>query len=100
MNQAKTMNIIKIRRLIICLFVCAAALLMTGCYESDTPLDPAPQIPADTRILGIWRCATPDRGDAAFTLTITRATEASYFVRRQEAGKDPEPFEGYAQRCD
>jgi hypothetical protein len=38
--------------------VCAATVL-ASCY-SQSPLDPSPQSPLDQKLLGTWRCVSPD----------------------------------------
>jgi hypothetical protein len=51
--------------------VCAATVL-ASCY-SQSPLDPSPQAPLDPKLLGTWRCVSPDPvtpevATAAFTV--------------------------------
>ena len=37
--------------------------LAAGCYESEFPLDQVPQVQTDPRLMGSWRCVTPEAGD-------------------------------------
>jgi hypothetical protein len=75
------------------LFIIAG--LATGCYESEFPLDPTPQIQTDSRLVGAWRCVTPDANDAASTLTVESSQGRTYNVTLQESGKSPDRYEGY-----
>jgi hypothetical protein len=72
------------------------AVLAMGCYESEFPLDPAPQIQTDSRLIGAWRCVTPDASDEAFTLTVDGSGERTYAITWKESGKPRDRFEGYA----
>jgi len=72
------------------------AVLGIGCYESEFPLDPAPQIQTDSRLMGAWRCVSPDAGDEAFTLTVDGSRDRTYAITWKESGKPPDRFEGYA----
>jgi hypothetical protein len=69
--------------------------LATGCYESEFPLDPAPQVQTDSRLMGAWRCVTPDANDEASTLTVDGSQGRTYAVTLQESGKPPDRYEGY-----
>ena len=69
--------------------------LATGCYESEFPLDQAPQVQTDSRLVGAWRCVTPDANDEASTLTVDGSQGRTYAVTLQESGKPPDRYEGY-----
>jgi hypothetical protein len=75
-----------------------AAVLATGCYESDVPLDPAPTAEVDEAWLGTWRCLPfeADADEDPATLTIRRGPERRYDVAWQEAGKAPDRYEAFA----
>src|SRR5262245_64593870 len=70
--------------------------LVAGCYESEFALDPAPQLQTDSRLMGSWRCVSPDATDEAITLTVGPLQDRTYAITWQESGKPPDRFEGYA----
>jgi len=76
--------------LIICLL-----LFLSGCYESSFPLDTAPQVALDKRLLDSWRClvARPNIDEAAFTLTIGPSRTGFYAVTFQAPDEKPETYE-------
>jgi hypothetical protein len=73
------------------------AALCGGCY-ADSPLDPTPQVPLDSRLLGTWNCVTasPDSPEAATaTLTAAPATEREYRLTWKEPEKEPESYRAF-----
>jgi hypothetical protein len=76
--------------------VLIVAGLAAGCYESEFPLDPVPMVQTDSRLVGSWRCVSPDAGDEAITLTVDASQARMYAITWQESGNPPERFEGYA----
>jgi hypothetical protein len=75
----------------------AAAVLATSCYQSQTPLDPTPQVAVDARLLGVWRCVGPDPSDDAITIRVAAAGSRSYAVTWEESGKAAaDHYEAYA----
>lgn len=79
------------------------ALLASGCYESDVPLDPEPRQDVDPAFLGVWRCLPVDGApdEAAATLTVTRGTAPrTYAARWQDEGDTPDRYEAYASTVD
>jgi hypothetical protein len=81
-------------------FVWMTLLILTGlvggCYESEFPLDPVPQVQTDSRVMGSWRCVSPDASDEAITLTVAPSQVPRYAITWQESGRPPDRFEGYA----
>lgn len=79
--------------------VAALAVLGTGCYESDFPLDPEPLIDLNPAVLGTWRCLPLD-GDPEeqpVTLTLTRSGRPRvYDVVWHETGDTPDRYDAYA----
>ena len=69
--------------------------VVAGCYESEFALDPAPQLQTDSRLMGSWRCVSPDATDEAITLTVDPSQARTYAITWQESGKPPSRFEGY-----
>jgi hypothetical protein len=58
--------------------IAAAGLSFSACYDFDFPLDPAPRVPVDGRLLGSWRClamAEDDIDEPVMPLSISRGTE-------------------------
>ncbi len=49
-----------------------ACLFLPACYDFDFPLDPKPQVPVDTRLVGTWQClgAEPNAEEAPALLRI------------------------------
>ncbi len=72
------------------------AALAIGCYESASPLDPAPQVDIDARLLGAWRCVSGGSSDEAITVTVARSGARSYAVASKERDHEPDRYEGYA----
>ena len=74
------------------------ALSASGCYESDFPLEPAPQVAVDASLLGTWRClpsdADPQEGPA--TVVVESARERVYSVTWLEEGQNPDHYQAYA----
>ncbi len=70
--------------------------LLAGCYESEFPLDPTPQLETDSRLTGSWRCVSDDATDDAITLTVNSSQARTYAITWQESGKRPNRYEGYA----
>jgi hypothetical protein len=74
-----------------------AVLSACGCYESDTPLDPMPQLQADSRLLGSWRCVSSEPGnDEILVVTVTAGGDRRYAITTQEPGEEPERVEAFA----
>ena len=72
------------------------AALAAGCYESASPLDPAPQVDIDARLLGAWRCVSGAASDEGVTVTVARSGARSYAVAVKERDQEPDRYEGYA----
>jgi hypothetical protein len=73
--------------------ILAVALISSGCYESEVPLDSTPQVSTDARLFGSWRCVSPDAedNDEVLKLTVTKAGPRTYSV----VARDPEETSGY-----
>jgi hypothetical protein len=80
----------------------AAVVVLTatgvGCYDSDVPLDKAPQASIDRALVGAWRCLPFESGGnaEATTLTVGRETDQVYSITLQEGQKEAERYEAYA----
>lgn len=77
--------------------------LAAGCYESEVPLDPAPQVDADPALFGVWRCLPldGDPAEAAATVTVNRGSQARTFAAVwEEPGDTPDRYEGFASAVD
>lgn len=73
--------------------------LAAGCYESDVPLDPAPQGDVDAAIFGVWRCLPfeADPSEAPATVTVAHGTAPRTFTAVwEEPGDTPDRYEGFA----
>lgn len=73
--------------------------LAAGCYESDVPLDPAPQGDVDAAIVGVWRCLPfeADPSEAPATVTVAHGTAPRTFTAVwEEPGDTPDRYEGFA----
>ena len=59
------------------LLVVAGGLFFSACYDFDFPLDPAPRVPVDGRLVGVWRCLAMEKevDEPVATLHISRRTE-------------------------
>jgi len=75
-----------------------AVALVGGCYESNFPLDPAPQADVEEAWLGTWRCLPFDAGadEPPATVWVKRASDRRYDVTWQEGGGDPDRYEAFA----
>jgi hypothetical protein len=69
-----------------------------GCYNSEVPLDQAPQASIDRALVGAWRCLPFEAGaDAeAATVTVGRETDLVYAITLQEGQKDAERYQAHA----
>jgi hypothetical protein len=77
---------------------CLAVAMAGGCYESDSPLDPAPAADVEAQWLGTWRCL-PFNGDAdeePVTISVQRGQARRYDITWRESGKAPEHYEAFA----
>jgi hypothetical protein len=73
-----------------------ATALSSGCYEMDVPLGPAATAIIDPRLVGRWRCVTPEKNmDAAMTLTVSRHDEHQYAVSLASPGEDTLRYRGH-----
>ena len=79
-------------------FVVGAALTFSGCYDFESPLDAAPQLPRDEAVLGQWRCLSAEPGPSgqAATIAFSPARDREYEVVLAEDDTAPERFSGYA----
>ena len=75
-----------------------AAAVVGGCYESDAPLDPTPQIEVDEAWLGTWRCLpfAADADEQPATLSVQRAADRRYAVTWREGEGEPDRYEAFA----
>ena len=83
--------------------VVITAGLAAGCYESEVPLDPAPQAEFDAGLAGAWRCLPVDGepDELAATLTVARGQAARTFdATWDEPGSAPDRYEGFASHVD
>lgn len=75
------------------------ALVASGCYESEFPLDPAPLVDVTPGLLGTWRCLPLD-GDAdekPALLAIAPDARARYYdATWLEPGDEPDRYEAFA----
>lgn len=76
-----------------------SAGVTAGCYESEVPLDPAPQVDVDAAILGVWRCLPfeADASEPPATVTVAAGREPRTFSALwEEPGDTPDRYEGFA----
>jgi hypothetical protein len=68
----------------------------SGCYESDFPLDPSPQLGVWQAWLGTWRClpVNADADEQPATLRVKLGPERWYDVTWQEGSKQ-DRYEGF-----
>ncbi len=58
----------------------ALAVCACGCYESTAPLSPPGQVPLDSALVGVWRCAPdPNPHDEHSTLRVLPYDEFQYY---------------------
>ncbi len=73
---------------------------LPGCYDFDSPIDPAPKLALDQALLGTWRClpfdAEPD--SEAATFVVGTSAERVYSISFPQPDKEPERYEAYASR--
>lgn len=74
-----------------------AVALLGGCYESDVPLDSAPQIGTDAALVGTWRCLPldADAEEQPATVVVQSNGSREYGVTWREGDKDPERYRAY-----
>jgi hypothetical protein len=79
-----------------------AIAMAGGCYESDSPLDPAPGAEVDEALLGTWRCLplNADANEPPATMSVTRAADRRYGVTWRETDNDPVRYEAFASSVD
>ena len=77
--------------------ICLITALVAGCYDSNSPLDSAPQTDLDARIVGGWRCmfAEPD-GNDVFAMEVKSSGNRRYQVTTMMAGGNLSRYEAYA----
>jgi hypothetical protein len=77
--------------------VVVLAVTGVGCYDSEVPLDQAPQANIDRALVGAWRCLPFEAGaDAeAATLTVGRETDLLYSITLQEGQKEAERYQAH-----
>jgi hypothetical protein len=74
------------------------AATLTGCYDFEAPIDPAPTSPLDPGLLGTWYCLAPgqDADEKPMELAFARADrEDVYSVRFHERGSRRVPLEAH-----
>ncbi|HXB54305.1 MAG TPA: hypothetical protein VN461_05950 [Vicinamibacteria bacterium] len=78
--------------------VVVLAMTGVGCYESEVPLDQAPQASIDPALVGAWRCLSFGAGSdvEAATLTVGRKTDVVYAIAFQEGQGEAERYEAHA----
>jgi hypothetical protein len=72
------------------------SFVVTGCYESEFPLDQTPQADIDSRVPGTWHCTTPNADDRDVTLTVSPGRDRVYAVSLQEFGQSADRYEAHA----
>jgi hypothetical protein len=81
------------RRCLIAASVFVATSGLVACYDSESPIDPEPQLEVEQRLLGAWRCL-PSAGkvtDKPATMTVTQLRPRVYSVLFDE-----DRYEGYS----
>jgi hypothetical protein len=76
----------------------ASAATLTGCYDFEAPIDPAPTSPLDPALLGTWHCLAPGQGadEKPMDLAFARADhDDAYSVRFHERGSTRAPLEAH-----
>jgi hypothetical protein len=78
--------------------VAVTAIALTGCYESDFPLDPAPRLEVDEAWLGTWRCLpfNADADEEPATLVAKRGADRRYDIGWHEGEKPPDRYQAFA----
>jgi hypothetical protein len=79
-----------------------AAAMVGGCYESDVPLDPTPQIEVNEAWLGTWRCLpfNADADEQPATMSVQRAADRRYGVTWREGDGEPDHYEAFTSAVD
>jgi hypothetical protein len=73
----------------------AAVAVLPACL-SETPIVPGAPAPIDERLLGVWRCVSPDADEeATITLTVRRRDATSYAGTMGESADKTSPFEAH-----
>jgi hypothetical protein len=73
----------------------AAVAVLPACL-SETPIVPGAPAPLDERLVGVWRCVSPEEGeDATITLTVRRKDGTSYAGTMGESADKTSPFEAH-----
>jgi hypothetical protein len=79
------------------LLLLATAGATLGCYESDVALGP-PANAIDARLVGRWRCASPDSSQASnqlLQLNVARRNERQYDVSLDTPGEETIRYQGH-----
>lgn len=72
------------------------AVTLAGCLY-DEPLAPGSADAVDIRVLGAWRCVSPERADADPTiLTVSRVGDRTYRAEFTDGEEEPTVFSAYA----
>jgi hypothetical protein len=85
----------KLQRL--ALAVCTTASLGATC-RARSPLDPAPELEIDRRLVGTWRCVSGDadaRGSATASVATDRENEREFLIRWEESEGGAESFRAF-----
>jgi hypothetical protein len=71
----------------------AAVLVLSGCLSS-TPIAPGAAEPVDARLLGTWRCVSPD-DEATSILVLARKDPTTYSGTLAGEDENPSGFEAF-----
>jgi hypothetical protein len=71
---------------------------LTGCYDFEAPIDPAPTIPLDPALLGTWLCLAPGQGADEKPMTLAFAAadrEDVYAIAAAEGSEGADRYEAH-----
>jgi hypothetical protein len=79
----------------VCALLPLAVMALPGCL-SETPIVPGAPAPIDERLLGAWRCVSPEANEeATTTLTLRRRDATSYAGTMAESPEKASGFEAH-----
>ena len=75
-----------------------SVLMLTGCYDFEAPIDPAPTSPLEPALLGTWHCLAPDQGADGKPMKLAFAAadrEDVYSIVSAEGGTTRDRYEAH-----
>lgn len=88
------------RRLAAAVVLATSTILLGGCYDFNSPIDPTPMHALDPALLGTWRCLAvgekPDAKPANFVVSTAR--DLVYSIRFEDDEGEPDIYEAHASQ--